>query len=94
MTEKTTSRFAKLVKVGETVLYWPSPTENPIFCAVRSEPWMIGGHTEVVQLSHRPGCFSTSHIASDNYIGEMVPVGGSNDKYAVRKLLELKRNET
>lgn len=70
--------FQKHVYAGEMVLYWPSLGEDPIWTTVLSESFFdSSGENEVVFLSHRPGYFAVSHIATESFIGSMVPMSKS-----------------
>lgn len=75
--EDNLERFKLACPDGSVVDYWPSTLSGPVRVQVIGEPWLLSGHTPVVRLSHRPGCFSISHIQTvvqtGRWRGTMVP---------------------
>lgn len=61
-------------KPGDEVWFYPRGKDGPCnFQTVDSDPWMLGGHTQVVRLRGRSGCYATGNMEP---MGRWAPVNG------------------
>ena len=61
-------RWTEMYPVGTRVRYWPIRHDvgdmeaEHYDCRTRSGPWLLGGHTVVMQISGWSGCVALAHL--------------------------------